>query len=117
MLPDPKLYRLFILITGVVLSTVHADTIYKWVDEQGNIIYSEQPPPEGSNVEAIDPILEPSEEEVKAARERQKKLRQQIDQSTSPASKTSADWEAWRETHRKRAFWGKDWPVHEPPNR
>ena len=110
--------RWFILIAGITLSTGHADTIYKYVDEQGNIIYSEQPPAAGDNVKAIEPIQDPSEEEVEAARERQEKLQQQLDQSSSQTRETqSTDWAAMREAHRRRAFWGKDWPVHEPPNR
>ena len=52
--------------------TVHAQTIYKYIDEQGNITYSQEPPP-GQEVEIIETPPEPSKEEVEAAQEREKK--------------------------------------------
>ena len=45
--------------------TVHAQTIYKYLDDQGNVIYSEEPPT-GKEVKIIEIPPEPVKEESEA---------------------------------------------------
>lgn len=35
------------------LASVHAQNLYKWVDEQGNVTYQDQPPPNAGNMQAF----------------------------------------------------------------
>ena len=51
--------------------TVHAQTIYKYLDEQGNVIYSEEPPT-GKEVKIIEVPPEPIKEESEAPDEKSK---------------------------------------------
>ena len=44
---------------------VHAQTIYKYLDDQGNVIYSEEPPT-GKEVKIIEVPPEPHKEETEA---------------------------------------------------
>ena len=41
--------RIFItsLLFGLIMVSTNAATTYKWVDENGNVVYSQQPPEEG----------------------------------------------------------------------
>ena len=45
-------------------------TIYKWVDKEGNVHYTDCPPPPGCESEAVAPPPAPSAAEVEAAQER-----------------------------------------------
>jgi len=111
-----------------------ADTIYKTVDEEGNINYSAEPPPEGKDFEVLDSAPEPDEAGVREAEERQKKLEEYLDDTTGSetqpqqpeadaASKQTdstavvADWRERKNEERRRSFWGENWPVHHPRHR
>lgn len=112
------MYRLLVLILGAIVSTTYADTIYKSVDDEGNVIYSEEPPNNGKNVESLPAPRQASDDEVEAARERQRKLNTYLDESAeSNGGDVSTDGSARREAAKRRAIWGKDWPIHEPLNR
>lgn len=41
--------RIFIttLLFGLIMASANAATTYKWLDENGNVVYSQQPPEEG----------------------------------------------------------------------
>lgn len=41
---------LLVLAAGLVVAPVSAQKLYKWVDEQGNVTYQDQPPPENARV-------------------------------------------------------------------
>jgi len=103
------------------------------VDEKGNVIYSEELPVGSEATETLDIAPEPGEDEVEEARERDKQLQQFLEetnkadvqpegsQSTTGESATNSgeavvgtDWNARREEERRRATWGKDWPIHHP---
>ncbi|MCG6886133.1 MAG: DUF4124 domain-containing protein [Proteobacteria bacterium] len=43
------------LLTGLSLPVAHADT-YKWLDETGNVVYSQTPPPDGTAYETLKTI-------------------------------------------------------------
>ncbi len=112
-------------------SIAYAETIYKFVDEQGNIQYSAEPPREGVSFETLDKLPESSAAEVKEAKERQRKLEKSLDNAGEPGTQSrrsgsgdvvegnggttaDPDWRARRDEERRRAIWGKDWPIHHP---
>ena len=39
-------YRIFVtsLLLSLIMASVNATTTYKWIDENGNVVYSQQPP-------------------------------------------------------------------------
>jgi hypothetical protein len=57
-----------------LINIANSQTIYKTVDEDGNISYSTVKPVEGTDAEIIAVPPEPTEEEVNAAIQRQEKL-------------------------------------------
>jgi hypothetical protein len=61
-----------------LLTAAHAQTIYKTVDDQGNVSYSSSAPENATNVEVLTPPPEPSAKEVEAARQQQKELEQNL---------------------------------------
>ena len=110
--------RLPLLILSLAVSATYADTIYKSVDDEGNVIYSSEPPTGGEKVRALEPPPEVSDQEKNAAAERQWRLQSHLDESTrSQDESIHSDGETRREAARRRAIWGKDWPIHEPINR
>ena len=54
------------------------DGIYKIVDEEGNVTYSSEPPDTGSDAEVIQPLPPPTEEDVKAAEQRQRDIEEEF---------------------------------------
>ena len=110
--------RLPLLILSLAVPATYADTIYKSVDDEGNVIYSSEPPAEGTKAGALKAPPEASDEEKEAAAERQRKLHTYLDESTrSQDESIRTDGEIRREAARRRAIWGKDWPIHEPLHR
>ena len=65
-----QLYKILLLILPLI-TNLHADTIYKIVDDQGNVTYTTTPPANKEEASTINVAPEPSEERVKAAQERQ----------------------------------------------
>jgi hypothetical protein len=64
-----------ILLPLIILPTAGAETVYKSVDEQGNVTYSSTPPPGGAEVVEQVPIAPPPpQSEVQAAEERMRQL-------------------------------------------
>lgn len=47
-----------------------AGSIFKWVDETGQVIYSSTPPPRGVQAEHVEPPPQPTDEDVRDARAR-----------------------------------------------
>ena len=109
--------RIPLLVLSLAVPATYADTIYKSVDDEGNIIYSSEPPAEGRKVRALEPPAEVSDEEREAAAERQRKLHTYLDETGSEGESIRTEGETRREAARRRAIWGKDWPIHEPINR
>ena len=110
--------RLSLLILSLAVSVTYADTIYKSVDDEGNVIYSSEPPAEGKKVRALEAPTEVSDEEKEAATERQRRLQAYLEESTRSQNESMrTDGETRREAARRRAIWGKDWPIHEPLNK
>ena len=77
------MYRLLVLIFCVTVSTSYADAIYKSVDAEGNVISSATPPANSKNVESLEPAAEASDDQVRAALERQQRLQAYVDESVS----------------------------------
>ena len=115
--------RLLVLILSLVVSATYADTIYKSVDDEGNVIYSAEPPSDGGKVKALKAPPEASDEEKEAAAERQRRLETFLDESGESGDAVARDGERRREAAKprtvwqRRAIWGENWPVHEPPNK
>ena len=126
---------LLALCLTMYASVTYAETIYKTIDDDGNVRYGAEPPPAGVNYEVLDKAPEPDEEDVKDSEERQKKLDNYLEstgespqqpQQTQSGSvvegvpDSAGAMEAWRERkieERQRAFWGEDWPIHHPRHR
>ena len=76
-------WSLGLLLASALLSItgndLAAEEIYKVVDEEGNITYTTEPPDEGKAAQVIDTLPEPSEEEIRAARERQEKISEDLE--------------------------------------
>lgn len=110
-----------------------ADTVYKTVDEQGNVQYSADPPPQGVNYEILDGVPEPDEAAVREAEERQEKLEEHLDDvggstgqqpdengatiDNTDSAAVMADWRERKNEERQRSFWGEKWPIHHPRDR
>jgi len=58
-------------------------TIYKWRDKEGNVHYTECPPPPGCKVETVVAEPVPSEQQVRQAQERLDKLLAEQEQSAA----------------------------------
>ncbi len=65
-----KMFRIALVIAFWVVLVAGAGPVYKWVDEDGNVHYSDQPPPQGHEAEEL--ILEsaPSGDDVREAQKR-----------------------------------------------
>ena len=64
-------YMLLFLLACPSVTT--ADTIYKSVDENGNVTYSTTPPADSKTSTRVDIAPPPSEERIKAAQQRQER--------------------------------------------
>ena len=64
--------RLFLVLSLALLATsaLAESEIYKWVDEEGNVHYSDCPPPPSCDAETIQTEQEPDPSEVRKAQER-----------------------------------------------
>lgn len=58
-----------ILVTFVMLTADAGAEIYKWVDEEGNVHYSDCPPPPDCDTEVVETISGPSDADVARAKE------------------------------------------------
>ena len=56
-------------------------TIYKWIDKEGNVHYTDCPPPPGCKAETVTAEPVPSEQQVRQAQERLEKLLAEQQQS------------------------------------
>lgn len=68
--------RLLSLLLVLIASIASADpgTIYKWTDKEGNVHYTDCPPPPGCKAETVEAQAAPSAAEVEQARQRLEKL-------------------------------------------
>ena len=105
---DQQMYRVFVLIFCMAISSSYADAIYKHVDENGNVSYSEIPPANSENVESLEPAPDVSEEELSAAHERQQRLKAYLDESEAKR--------ALREAENETTKWGSPAPDNTFPN-
>ena len=67
---------LALVLAGISASTAMAG-MYRWIDDQGNVVYSQQPPPDNRDAREIAPPPPPAEKADKASQsiqELQKKL-------------------------------------------
>ena len=73
------------LVILLVAAAAHADpgTVYKWTDKEGNVHYTDCPPPPGCKAEIIESQAAPSAADVEQARQRLEKLLAEQEQSTA----------------------------------
>ena len=69
---------LLLSMCGLPVYQGAADEIYKVVDEDGNVTYTTEPPGEHKDIQVLDTLPEPSEEDIQAARERQQKISEEL---------------------------------------
>ena len=69
---------LTIIFLSSLLTPVYAQSIYKTVDDQGNVSYSSSVDKNAENVEVLTPPPEPSAEDVEAARQQEKELEKNL---------------------------------------
>ena len=84
------MFRIAGLITGFwVLSLPAANSVYKWVDEDGSIHYSDQPPPQVYKTEKLKIESAPSDYAVRESQERAASLttKQQTSQEQQSAAR------------------------------
>ena len=70
-------YAFCLLLAGLAWQAAHADPLYKWVDSTGQVTYSSTPPPGGIKAEKVKVPPPPSDEDIKQAEERVKKIEEQ----------------------------------------
>jgi Domain of unknown function (DUF4124) len=58
-----------LLLAGLACQPVHAEPLYKWTDSAGNVNYSSSPPPAGVEAEKVQPVPQPSAEDIRQAEE------------------------------------------------
>jgi hypothetical protein len=63
----PRIFLL--LLAGLAWQPGHAEPLYKWTDGAGNVNYSSSPPPAGTPAERVQPVPQPSAEEIREAEE------------------------------------------------
>ena len=73
---------LLTLLTGLQQSG-SAQQVFRSVDSQGNISYSDAPPADASQTQTIDLPPGPTEEQVEQAQQRTRELKESVDQLTS----------------------------------
>lgn len=80
-----RLTWLVSLLILLVASVAHADpgTVYKWTDKEGNVHYTDCPPPPGCKAEVIESQATPSAADVEQARQRLEKLLTEQEQATA----------------------------------
>ena len=73
------------LVLLLVAAAAHADpgTVYKWTDKEGNVHYTDCPPPPGCKAEVIESQATPSAADVEQARQRLEKLLAEQEQSSA----------------------------------
>jgi len=64
------IFNLLTISLLTLVTSLHADAIYKITDEQGNITYTTTPPADSANTATIDVTPEPSDDRVEAAQQR-----------------------------------------------
>lgn len=73
------------ILLGLALAPAAADegTIYKWRDKEGNVHYTDCPPPPGCANETVAAEPAPSEQQIRQARERLDRLLAEQEQSAA----------------------------------
>ncbi len=64
------MFRIALIIAFLAGLAAEAGQVYKWVDEDGNVHYSDQAPPEGQEAEELILDSTPSAADVRDAQER-----------------------------------------------
>lgn len=68
---------------GVAAAVAAGGTIYKWTDQEGNVHFTDCPPPPGCKAEAVTVQPTPSEQQVRQAQDRLDKLLKEQQESAA----------------------------------
>jgi cell division protease FtsH len=88
-----------VLAFAALLVTAHAaaqQQVYKWVDPNGHVTYSETPPPGAVSPEPIDLLPPPAPTDVEAAQQRAQAMQELSDQLTRAREEREAEVEQER---------------------
>lgn len=89
---------------GLAAGPIRAQTVYKWVDAEGQITYSEHPPPASAErVETLERAPEVSAADVQAARERAQRLKQSAEELEAARLAREGERATQREHAREKA--------------
>ncbi|MDP2828641.1 MAG: DUF4124 domain-containing protein [Sulfuricellaceae bacterium] len=66
------MHRIFLILL-LAIPAAHADSVYKWKDKDGNVMYTSEPPPANIKKETIEGPPAPTEAEVAESRDRTRK--------------------------------------------
>ena len=83
-----------IIILLLISTTVAADTIYKSIDKDGHVTYSTTPPQNSEKSKSVDIVPPPSEEDIKAAQDRQNRNKEAagiLDENRKERDKITAE--------------------------
>ena len=72
-----------VLSLALVAAAGAEGTIYKWTDKEGNVHFTDCPPPPGCKAETVAAEPVPSEQQIRQARERLDKLLSEQEQSAA----------------------------------
>lgn len=84
---------LIAILLCAFMTVAYADQVYKWVDKNGQVHYSQTPPPKGSgHAKSIDITPQPSNPEgVKAAENLEKQMHEHDQQAAAEQKKTDEE--------------------------
>jgi len=91
------------LFLGIALVTTQALAgMYRWTDDQGNVVYSQTPPPDNRPVKPIAPPPPPAAA-PQEAREKVQKLQQQLDNIAAERKEKQQEQEQAEQERKARA--------------
>ena len=71
--------KIFFIVFSCAVATVAAETLYKSVNEQGEVTFSDEPPENAARVQKIEVQPAPTEQQQREALERETLIRQEAD--------------------------------------
>lgn len=86
--------KIFFIVFSCAAATVAADTLYKSVNEKGEVTFSDEPPENAARVQKIKVQPAPTEQQHREGLEREKLIRQEADRlgtANAARAKTRAE--------------------------
>ncbi len=99
--PQTPMLRLFCALLPCLLALPAAAEIYRWVDENGTVVYSQTPPPDGRRTTTVAPPPPPAEDPAVARKRLEEQIRR-LEQSAEARRKAEAKKAKTREEAARR---------------